>query len=299
MDRQVLDGAAHVDVPRHGSVSLLAEGLVETGGSNVDARHGPASRTGLEEAAATGGAQQDTVTSTDVTPGTDGCPPTATGAATRAARFARRGRRALLRPTVQLTAANIGAQALSMLSGLLIARQLGAIGRGQVSLVQVYDEASTNAASLGTPTATGYFAKERPSSEAAILGAALTISAFSLPITALLGWIVATFIFADAPVGIQLIVWCAIGLTPLANSFPMACRMLFAARGEISSLVPLQIAQMVLRVAAMLALIAVGAPSLPTAVSASLRIATAPSSLRERQSAAQRYEARPLSAAAC
>ncbi len=169
----------------------------------------------------------------------------------------RRGRRALLRPTVQLTAANVGAQVLSMLSGLLVARQLGAIGRGQVSLVQVYDETSTNASSLGVPTATGYFAKERPSSEAQVLGAALTISAFSLPVTALLGWLIATFVFADAPVGIQLIVWAAVGLSPLANSYPMACRMVLVARGQTSSLVPLQILQMALRVCAMLLLILV------------------------------------------
>ena len=184
-------------------------------------------------------------------------PTTATGTPARTRKVMRRGRRALLRPTVQLTAANVGAQVLSMLSGLLVARQLGPVGRGQVSLVQVYDETSTNASSLGVPTATGYFAKERPSSEAQVLGAALTISAFSVPVTALLGWLIATFVFADAPVGIQLIVWAAVGLSPLANSYPMACRMVLVARGQTSSLVPLQILQMALRVCAMLLLILV------------------------------------------
>ena len=155
-----------------------------------------------------------------------------------------------------------------MFSGLLIARQFGALGRGQVSLVQVYDDASSNALSLGTPPAAAYLAKERPESEARILGAALTISAVCLPATALLGWLVMTFIFADAPVGIQLIVWTTIGLTPLASSYPRACQMVLVARGQTSSLVPLQVSQMALRVGAMLALIAVGAFTPTTAAAA-------------------------------
>jgi O-antigen/teichoic acid export membrane protein len=142
-----------------------------------------------------------------------------------------------------------------MLSGLLVARHLGAFGRGQLSLVQVYDDTSTTALSLGTPAAAGYFAKEQPESEARVLGAALTISAVCLPATALLGWVVMTLLFADAPVGMQLVVWVAIGLSPLANSYPNACRMVLTARGQTSSLVPLQIAQMALRVGAMLVLI--------------------------------------------
>ena len=185
--------------------------------------------------------------------------PTPVGGVAPALKAARQRRRVMFGPTLQLTLANLGAWGLNMLSGLLIARQLGALGRGQVSLVQVYDDASTNALSLGTPAAAGYLAKEHPDSEARILGAALTISAVCLPATALLGWLVMTLIFTDAPVGIQLIVWTAIGLSPLANSYPNACRMLLVARGQTSSLVPLQISQMALRVGAMLALVAAGA----------------------------------------
>lgn len=173
------------------------------------------------------------------------------------------------RPTLQLTAANVGAQILSMVGGLLIARTLGAAGRGQVSLVQVYDETSTNAFSLGTPSATGYLAKERADSEAQVLGAALTIASVSLPMTALFGWLVATFVFAEAPAGMQLIVWLAVGLSPLANSYPMACRMVLVARGQVRSLVPLQLAQMVFRVVAMLALIGLGAFT-PTSAAVSM-----------------------------
>jgi enterobacterial common antigen flippase len=273
MSGQVLDGAADVAVPQQGSASLVAAGPVEAGEGDVESRHDPAGsgpQTYREPAGSNVRVRQDTVTSANAELATEVGPST-TGAATRAARLARRVRRTVLRPTIQLTAANVGAQALSMLSGLLVARQLGTVGRGQVSLVQVYDEASTNASSLGAPTATGYFAKERPSSEAKILGAALTISAVSLPITALVGWLVATFIFADAPLGIQLIVWAAVGLSPLANSYPMACRMVLVARGQTSSLVPLQIAQMALRVGAMLALISADAF---TATSAAVAVVT-------------------------
>lgn len=166
--------------------------------------------------------------------------------------------RVLRKPTLQLTIANVGSQALSMLSGLLIARHLGAAGRGNVSLVQVYDETSTNAFSLGTPAATGYLAKERPLTEARILGAALTISVVSLPVTAIIGWIIATFVFHDAPIGIHLIVWAAVSLSPVVNSYPMACRMILVARGQVKALVPLQVSQMAIRVGAIVALIAAG-----------------------------------------
>ena len=178
-------------------------------------------------------------------------PPTAAGTS--------RWRRVLRKPTLQLTIANVGAQALSMLSGLLIARHLGAAGRGQVSLVQVYDETSTNAFALGTPAATGYLAKERPTTEAQVLGAALTISTLSLPLTAAVGWVISTFVFHDAPLGVHLIVWAAVGLSPVVNSYPMACRMVLVARGQVSALVPLQVSQMVLRIGAIVALIVASA----------------------------------------
>jgi O-antigen/teichoic acid export membrane protein len=163
------------------------------------------------------------------------------------------------RPAVLLTASNVASQMVSFLGGLILARSLGPVGRGQVGLVQAYDETSTNVLSIGTPEATAYLTKEHIDTEARALGAALKVSLFSLPITALLGWLVATLAFADYPVGVQAAAWMAIGMTPLTNAYFSCCRMLLVSRGQIRSLAPLQMVSIVTRLVAMLVLLAIGA----------------------------------------
>lgn len=167
-----------------------------------------------------------------------------------------RGLARLRGPTMLLTAANLGSQVISMICGIIVARWLGAAGRGQLALVQAYDETSTNVLSVGTPEASAYLAKERVATEAKVLGAALKVSMVSLPLTAALGWVVATFAFAGYPTGIQLTAWMAVGLTPLSNTFLSACRMLLIARGQIRSVVPLNLLSLSARLGVLLLLIA-------------------------------------------
>ena len=162
------------------------------------------------------------------------------------------------RPSLVLTVANVSSQAVSFINGLIVARQLGTVGRGEVGLVQAYDEVSTDMLSLGTSDATAYLAKEHVDTEARILGAALKISLVSTPITAVIGWLVAHFLFADYPKGVQLAAWTAIGMTPLTNAYWSACRMLLVSRGQIHSLAPLSMLSMLARLGSMVVLIATG-----------------------------------------
>jgi len=164
-----------------------------------------------------------------------------------------------------LTMANVGSQAFSFLSGLVIARGLGTVGRGQVSLVQAYDDVSTNLFSIGTPESAAYLVKEKATSEARALGAALKISLVSLPIAVFVGWVVARFAFDEFPIGLQIVAWSAIGMTPLANTYLSTCRMLLVARGDVRALVPLQIVPMASRLVIMLILVALGVFTATTA----------------------------------
>lgn len=188
--------------------------------------------------------------------------PLAEGSPTPAPRgireWAARGIARLRGPTLLLTGANLVSQLISMICGIVVARWLGTVGRGQVGLVQAYDETSTNILALGTPEAAAYLAKERVETEARVLGAALKLSLISLPLTAALGWAIATYAFAGYPPGLQLTAWVAVGLTPFANAFLGACRMLLVARGQIRSLVPLSVLSLSARLGALLALVALG-----------------------------------------
>lgn len=191
--------------------------------------------------------------------------PQAAIATTAAPRRSRWNSIAARRPSLVLTATNVASQLVSFIGGLILARSLGPVGRGQVGLVQAYDETSTNLLSIGTPEATAFLAKERIDSEARILGAALKVSLASLPLTALLGYVVANLAFADYPDGIQIAAWTAIGTTPLTNAYFSCCRMLLVSRGQIRSLAPLQILSIGTRVCVMLMLIALGAFNATTA----------------------------------
>jgi O-antigen/teichoic acid export membrane protein len=159
-------------------------------------------------------------------------------------------------PTILLAAVQLITQGFSFLGGLVLARYLGPVGRGQVSLVQTYDDVSTNVFAVGAGDAAAYFAKEGLASEGEVLGSALKISLFTIPVAAIAGWLVARYAMADFPVGLQVVAWTLIGMTPITNSFPNVCRMLLIARGQIRTLVPLNLAGTLLRIAALLSLVA-------------------------------------------
>jgi O-antigen/teichoic acid export membrane protein len=142
---------------------------------------------------------------------------------------------------VVLTITNLAAQGFNFLGGLIAARLLGPAGRGNLALVAVYDDIANRALSLGVPAAVGRYAarpvcEDKRVVEARLLGAALRIAAMSLPATALLAWAVFALALGDSPSSIKICVALAIGLTPIANSVPMAGRMILVARGELNLL---------------------------------------------------------------
>lgn len=172
-------------------------------------------------------------------------------------------------PAATLGAANLIAQALSFVNGLLMARGLGTVGRGQVALVAAYDDISTNGLTLGVPVGVGYFVTQ-PSDDAALrerrlLGAALKVSFWSTAAAIVLGWLVYEFAVAGSPEAIRWIVFAAIGTTPVVNTVPMAARMILMARGQLRRMAAVAISVTLMRLLAFLGLIVAGEFSAVTA----------------------------------
>ncbi len=149
-------------------------------------------------------------------------------------------RRAATSAPAFLGLSNISSQCLSFIGGLLIARVLGAPGRGTTAVVAAYDDLSNNALSLGAPVAVGYHAartdEDRERREAMLLGAALRIAFFVTPLGCLLGWVIMEFALSGYSDRIGLLVFLAISGTPLVNTVPTAGRMILTARGQLRRL---------------------------------------------------------------
>ena len=170
----------------------------------------------------------------------------------------------------RLTGSNLFGQALSFVGGLIIARSLGPLGRGNVAIVTVYDEASSTALNLGIPAAVGHYAAQAPPCEEAsvegrLIGAALKIAAVTAPLAALIAYLVDRYAIENAPSAIRLLVVVAITATPFVNSVPVACRMLLVARQQIDRLIVVTLTPTLVRVAILTALALAGQMTSATA----------------------------------
>lgn len=137
------------------------------------------------------------------------------------------------------TGGNLFAQGLSFIGGLIIARSLGPVGRGNVAVVAVYDEASSTALALGVPAAVGHYAAQPAAqsalaeAESRLIGAALKLAALTIPVAVVLAVVVDRWALGELPDSIRRFVMVAIVSTPVVNSVPGACRMLLVARGHL------------------------------------------------------------------
>lgn len=154
---------------------------------------------------------------------------------------------------LMISSANLAAQAINFIGGLIVARILQRDGRGLVATVSVYDEASSTALSLGVPAAVGHSAARVDGADAVrraestLLGSAVVIAVVSAPIAAIAAYLVDRYALGETPQSIRLLVIVAITATPFLNSIPQACRMILVARGQMARLAPIVMAPPVVR----------------------------------------------------
>jgi O-antigen/teichoic acid export membrane protein len=174
--------------------------------------------------------------------------------------------------------ASVAGQAIAFITAPILARALGPGGRGTVALLGVYDELSTNVCNAGLPSAVGYAAKEGQASVPALLGATRRFGLLLLPISVLAGLAVAAWPLADLPPGARAVGFALVALSPVANTFLIACRNVLMARGDLVTLRTLPLVQAVVRGAAIVVLAALGwlAPAVAAVcLSASVVVANA------------------------
>ncbi len=157
-----------------------------------------------------------------------------------------------------MAGAGIVGQALAFVTAPILARALGPSGRGTVALVGVYDELSTNLFNAGVPSAVGFATKEGRASVPALLGATRRFSLLLLPCSIAAGAAVAIWPLADLPTGARLVGFALVALSPVANTFLIACRNILMARGDLATLRTLALVQAATRGAAIVGLAVLG-----------------------------------------
>jgi O-antigen/teichoic acid export membrane protein len=154
--------------------------------------------------------------------------------------------------------AGVAGQAITFLLTPLVARVLGPSGRGAMALLGIYDELSTNLFNAGVPSAVGVAAKEGRASEAALLGATRRFALMLLPLSIAAGAAVAVWPLAELSTGARLVGFLLVALSPVANTFFIACRNLLMARGDLVTLRNLPLVQAIGRALALVGLAALG-----------------------------------------
>ena len=159
---------------------------------------------------------------------------------------------ARLPPRLVLTGSNLISQGMMFVGGMIVARALGASGRGDLAIVAVYDDSSSRLLGAGMGVAVGESAAragihERHRVEAELLGASVRFAFMMLPASLGVAVLVYGFALGDASGPIRAMVLAAIVGTPLFNTVPNVGRMILIARGQTRRVAALLIIQGVSR----------------------------------------------------
>jgi O-antigen/teichoic acid export membrane protein len=154
--------------------------------------------------------------------------------------------------------AGVAGQAIAFLTAPILARALGPSGRGTVALLGVYDELSTNLFNAGVPSAVGFALKERKASAAALLGATRRFNLFLLPVSIAAGIAVAVWPLAHLTTPARIAGFGLVALSPVANTYLIACRNVLMARGDMVTLRQLPLVQALVRGTAIVSLAMLG-----------------------------------------
>jgi hypothetical protein len=154
--------------------------------------------------------------------------------------------------------AGIVGQAIAFVTAPILARALGPGGRGTVALLGVYDELSTNLFNAGVPSAVGFATKEGRATVPALLGATRRFSLLLLPVSTLAGVAVAMWPLGDLSTTARIVGFGLVALSPVANTFLIACRNVLMARGDLATLRTLALVQALVRAAAIIGLAVLG-----------------------------------------
>jgi O-antigen/teichoic acid export membrane protein len=174
--------------------------------------------------------------------------------------------------------AGVAGQAIAFLTAPILARALGPSGRGTVALLGVYDELSTNLFNAGIPSAVGFAAKEGRASVAALLGATRRFNLFLLPVSIAAGIAVARWPLAHLTTSARVAGFALVALSPVANTYLIACRNILMAQGDMVTMRTLPLVQALVRAVAIVSLLMLGGMSPTVAavcLSASVLVANA------------------------
>lgn len=140
-----------------------------------------------------------------------------------------------------LAVGNYAAQAITLITGPLLARALGPTGRGTLAAVSVWDEASTRLFNVGIPEAIGYYAKEGLETPGALLGSARRFGVIMFPLSLATATLVWAYALNDLPDGPRAVAFVLIAMSPLVGTWGMACRALLASRRDLRGLTRLTV----------------------------------------------------------
>src|SRR4051812_40976712 len=83
---------------------------------------------------------------------------------------------------------NVALGGLGIATGVIVARWLGPVGRGELAAIQMWPSAMATIAMIGLPEALVYFSAKHPSQSREFLITAVLAVLFIIPVVALLGY---------------------------------------------------------------------------------------------------------------
>src|SRR4051812_33824124 len=100
------------------------------------------------------------------------------------------------RSVAETAITNVVLGGLGIATGIIIARWLGPVGRGELAAIQMWPSAIATIAMIGLPEALVYFSAKHPTQSREFLVTAVLTSMFIIPVFALLGYALMPFLLS-------------------------------------------------------------------------------------------------------
>lgn len=172
---------------------------------------------------------------------------------------------------IGLSGARYLAAILGLVTGPLMARALGPIGRGELASVTVYAAVATTVASMGVPLALSHAVAKRLYPRPAILAAAVRFSALLVLPSLLAAYFVVTWPLADLSGAARTGAFVAVALVPI-GVLSSCLLFLLLGEGALGSVTAMQVAPVVVLAAATAVLYLTGWLTVSAAIAATVSV---------------------------
>jgi len=105
----------------------------------------------------------------------------------------------LARSIAETVITNVALGGLGIATGVIVARWLGPVGRGELAAIQMWPSAMATVAMIGLPEALVYFSARDPSESRRYLLSAMLTAFVVMPVFALLGYVLIPFLLSMQP----------------------------------------------------------------------------------------------------